>query len=35
MGDCGIGGTVGSGVNPSGALWLIGKLVGILPVARA
>ena len=31
----GIGGTVGSGVNPSGRLWLIGKLVGIVPVARA
>ena len=35
MGDCGIGGTVGSGSNPSGAPWLMGKLVGTLPVARA
>ncbi len=35
VGDGGIGGTVGSGSNPSGRLWLIGKLVGSLPVARA
>ena len=35
VGDCGIGGTVGRGVNPSGELWLIGKLVGSVPVARA
>ena len=35
VGDWGIGGTVGNGVNPSGWLWLIGKLVGIVPVARA
>src|SRR5207302_7709145 len=35
VGDCGIGGTVGSGVKPRGRLWLMGKLVGSFPVARA
>jgi hypothetical protein len=33
VGDGGIGGTVGLGTNES-VPWLIGKLVGIVPVAR-
>ena len=35
VGDCGMGGTVGFGANANGSSWLIGKLVGIFPVARA
>src|SRR3954470_11904458 len=35
VGDGGIGGTVGNGVKCNGPSWLIGNVVGTLPVARA
>src|SRR5450759_437095 len=34
VGDCGMGGTVALGTKPRDWLWLIGKLVGMVPVAR-
>src|SRR5680860_919958 len=35
LGDCGTGGTNGLGVKASGSLWLIGKVVGMVPVGPA